>query len=601
MPMSALTAQAQKILMKAYNLRNEGKVEASLKQAKSVAKKHGDNLHVVYLLGSLYLEKRDYKKAEIFFKKGIALDPKGHMNQGGLGSTYYRMGNLEEAHPLLETALQKAPEEYSHMLNLANVSLALGKIDAAENLFQKLFVKTPGDVDIARDLSEIYIKQEEYETAKKVLVINLEKNPDNIDALSHLAGFYESRSLINETKNIIDRILKLDPKNIPAYYSLINIASQEGDTNNTIEYLKFIINNSDEILNPLAVSLKMKRAEDVFGDQFDAAKEKILALINKPEELALIDTSNLFNLSFIYEHFGLFEDAFTILEMANEKKKKTNAFYDMEFDQEHFTKYIDKIKNYQSWPDVLSANDCDDDRMVFILAMPRSGTTLLEQILAAHPLSDGIGESINIDRLKRMLAKKIVRFPPEINWPEQFLATSPEERIDLTNQFIEGVNSSLTNKGAKRIVEKSIGNFLYVGLLAAIFPNAHFIHCRRNRAASGLSIYQQDFSNQFLFDSDLDDINFMFDIIEEIMSFWKELLGDRIITVDYEDLVKNPEEEARAVISHIGLEWDPACLEFYKQKRVIKTASLHQARNAVYSSSADRYLNYKDHLGALLK
>lgn len=599
--MSNLTPQAQKILMKAYNLRNEGKLDASLKQAKAVFKKHPQDKHVLYLLGSLYLEKHEYTKAQNYFKKGMLQDPKGHANQGGLGATYYRMGKLSQAKEYLTLALSRAPNEYSHKLNFANVSLALGEIDIAESLYRELFVITPEDIEIARDLSGIYMKQEKYDLVEKILIISYEKNKNNVKAMAPLASFYENRSLSQEAREINEKALAIDPDNIIVRFSLFGVASQEGNKEEAIEHLKHIVSvTSNADIDVLALALKSKSSEEVFGEKLEETKSRIIKLANDDRYLDNLSSSTLFNLSHIYETYELFDESFRVLKKANDNKKEANRVYGQVFDRSQFSDYLEKIKNYRNWPKLLNANNYHDDRMVFILAMPRSGTTLLEQILAAHPLSDGIGESLNLDLLKNKIANDIVTFIPHINWPDQYMALSDAEKHALSQFFINGVEKDLQNKDAKRIVEKSIGNFLYVGLLAAIFPKAHFIYCRRNRAASGLSIYQQDFANQFMFDNDLDDINFMFDIIEDLMATWISILGDRILTIDYETLVADPESQAKSIIDYIGLDWDPACLEFHKQKRVIKTASLHQARNAVYSSSADRYLNYQKHLGPLL-
>lgn len=599
--MSKFTPQAQKILMKAYNLRNDGKLDASLKQAKAVFKKHPLEKHVLYLLGSLYLEKHDYIKAQNYFNKGITQDPNGHVNQGGLGAAYYRIGKLPQAKEFLGLALKRAPNEYSHRLNYANTSLALGEIDIAENIYKELYAITPENIEIARDLSGIYMKQERYDLVLKVLIINHKNNKNNVEAMSNLASFYENRSYTKEAREINEKALRIDPDNILVRFSLYGVASQEGNKSEAIGHLRHIVSvtpNAD--IDVLALALKSKSSKEVYGEKLDETKWRIIDYATNDLYLDTLSSSTLFNLSHIYETYELFDDSFNILKKANEKKKEANRLYGKVFDRSQFVNYLDKIKQYPHWPELLKSNPCTDDRMVFIVAMPRSGTTLLEQILAAHPLSDGIGESTNLDILKNTLADKVITFPPHLEWLEQYMTLDDAEKQQLSKSFLNGVEQNLQNKSATRIIEKSIGNFLYVGLLAAIFPNAHFIYCRRNRAASGLSIYQQDFANQFMFDNDLGDINFMFDVIEDLMTTWSSLLGNKIFTIDYEDLVKDPEGQSRSIISHIGLDWDPTCLEFHKQKRVIKTASLHQARNAVYSSSADRYLNYEKHLGPLL-
>ncbi|MTI09314.1 sulfotransferase family protein [Rhodospirillaceae bacterium RKSG073] len=598
--MSALSPQAQKILMKAYNLRNEGKIDASLKQAKSVAKKHPDDIHVTYLLGSLYNEKKNYSLAQKNFSIGISKDRNGHINQGGLGAVYFRMGEHEKALELLTLAHSRAPKEYSHINNLGQLYFAMGDTDKSAELLDIAFTMNPADIEIADILSTIYVKKENYNRAQKILMIAASKNPDDIEIQSILASFYESRTLLEPATTLNKKVLEKDPDHFRAHFSLYNIYSQEGDIEKAKEHLKEMVRIDPTNIDALSASFQLKAQEEIFGDNLNKALEFSKSLVLDDTKLSNLDHGSLFGLSSIMESQNEFSTAFKALKLANDKKKAENEFYGMTFDKNHFKKYVEYLKDFNNWDQLLDSADYQDDRMVFIAALPRSGTTLMEQILAAHPECDGIGESENLDKLKAEVAGKLIKFPPSIEWPAHFMARSEEDKIQLSKTFMKNSEDLIENKTAKKIVEKSIGNFMYIGLLAAILPKAKFIFAKRNRAASGLSIYQQSFANQFLFDNDLDDINFMFDILDELMDFWQSLFGDRILTVDYENLVTDTENQAKLIISHIGLDWDPACLEFYKNKRQIKTASLHQARNKVYSSSAERYLNYKDYLSPLL-
>ena len=604
--MSNLTPQAQKILMKAFALRNEGKLDASLKQARAVSKKYPENTHISYLLGSLYLEKNRYKEAQTHFEKGIKTDPNGNINQGGLGMVFYRLGNLTEAKTHLSLARKRAPAEYSHILNLAIVLYDLGELSEAEPLLRLAYKQNPTDSQTSIKLANIYIFQEQYDNAGLILSKNAAANSNDINSLLSFANFLNDRTQISQAHVIYQNILKIDPDNVDAHTSLFDVESQQGNKQEALIHLHALAKLNIDQIDTLANALKISKSDQIYGNRLPSIIDDILDKINQPSELEFLSIPTLYNLSYIYESHGLYDNSFQVLSLANQKKKSLNKIYDMEFNRNSFIDYIEKIRSFEKWEELLISfreNDSlmKDDKFVFILALPRSGTTLLEQIISSHPDAMGIGETRSLSILKRNMNLDSIHFSPDMMWPDTLLKMSKTERHDLAQNCLNQVTSGLQTENSYCIVDKSISNFLFVGLLAALYPNSKFIYCKRERAASGLSIFQQNFATQFLFDNDLEDINFMFDIIEEIIPVWNDIIGNQIHTVSYEDLVEDPENVSKNILNYIGLNWDPKCLEFHKNQSVIKTASVHQARKAIYKSSSERYLKYKTHLSALMK
>jgi tetratricopeptide (TPR) repeat protein len=238
-----------------------------------------------------------------------------------------------------------------------------------------------------------------------------------------------------------------------------------------------------------------------------------------------------------------------------------------------------------------------DPRPVFVLGMPRSGTTLVEQIIAAHPQAAGCGELPDIalfaQRLPEMLAG------PE-SWPQH---PHPHERRALTD-FAARFLAQLERLGgpdATRAVDKSPLNFFHVGLIRVLFPNARVVWCRRDPRDIGLSIFSENFGLQSHFATDLADIGYFHRLHEQVMAHWQALAPLPIIEIRYEALVADVETQTRRLIAFLDLPWDAACLQFHSSDRAVQTPSRWQVRQPIYSGSMGRWRNYARWLEPLLQ
>ncbi|MBV8634427.1 MAG: sulfotransferase, partial [Burkholderiaceae bacterium] len=225
-------------------------------------------------------------------------------------------------------------------------------------------------------------------------------------------------------------------------------------------------------------------------------------------------------------------------------------------------------------------------RPVFVLGMPRSGTSLAEQIIAAHPEAAGAGE---------------LPF-----WSQAALALEPlgagnpgEALVSLTAQYLQLLDK--LGPGSKRTVDKMPANFQLLGLLHAAFPEARIIHMRRHPIDTCLSIYFQHFNDAYRYANDLENLAHYYRQYRRIMAHWHAVIPrDRLLDIRYEDLVADQESWSRAMIDFIGLPWDPACLEFHRAERTVGTASKWQVRQKIHASSVERWRRYERHIGPLL-
>ena len=234
---------------------------------------------------------------------------------------------------------------------------------------------------------------------------------------------------------------------------------------------------------------------------------------------------------------------------------------------------------------------------VFIVGMPRSGTTLVEQILASHPAVHGAGE---IDWILRAWATAVARNSQAASPLSHCLdRLSVRDVDDLADAYLEPLLA--LNPSAERIVNKSPANFMHLGLIEVLFPMARVIHCRRDPLDTCLSCYMTDFAVGNDFSYALASAGHFYRHYDQMMSHWNEVLNLRILEVNYEQVVKDLDGETHRMLEFLDLPWNDACLRFHENKRFVATASNAQVRQPIYQSSVGRWRNYDRHLGPLRK
>ncbi len=239
----------------------------------------------------------------------------------------------------------------------------------------------------------------------------------------------------------------------------------------------------------------------------------------------------------------------------------------------------------------------DDPRMVFIVGMPRSGTTLTEQIIASHPLAHGCGELPDLALIVRNLP---ILLDIDCAWPDfAGSITSPALRESIT-RYLEA-STRHAPAGALRLVDKAPLNFLNLGLVAMMFPKARIIWCRRDPRDVAISIYGENFSLEEKLATSFEGIGHYINLQERLMRHWQSVLPLPILESDYESLVSHPEQKARKIIDFIGLEWDAACLDFHLNGRGVQTPSRWQVKQPMHTRSVGRWVNYRSDVEPVLK
>jgi hypothetical protein len=232
---------------------------------------------------------------------------------------------------------------------------------------------------------------------------------------------------------------------------------------------------------------------------------------------------------------------------------------------------------------------------IFIVGMPRSGTSLVEQILASHPDVAAAGELEVMDDVERRAASII---GGRGGYPKCLRGATASEMTALADHYL-GVIADIA-KGARFVTDKLPINYERLGLIERLFPNARIVHTTRYALDTCLSCYFQNFGNTHTYSSNLRALGEVYRIYERLMAHWHATLSIRILDVSYEDLVSDPEQAVRTLLEFCDLPWDPRCLDFHKSTRYVNTASYDQVRQPIYQSSVGRWKHYESHLGELI-
>jgi tetratricopeptide (TPR) repeat protein len=384
---------------------------------------------------------------------------------------------------------------------------------------------------------------------------------------------------LNESEICYKKVIALKPDYADAYHNLGNNLEQQGKLKDAQMYFEKAI-----IINPgLAKThrqLSSIKKFDKYDNQYHLLQKLYLDKNISDEQLCHTN----FSLAKIYEDLENFKEAFKHFEEGNKIKKKL-LNYNIKIDIELFNQI--KLSFKQIEKNIPSVKKNKSDLIpIFIIGMPRSGTTLVEQIISSHSKVSGLGELPFV----LQFGSKITTGSVEYN---------SETVLKFRNNYLEKVKNFAEN--SLIFTDKMPQNFLYIGLIMASFPEAKILNIKRNPAAVCWANYRQWFKSKDLsYSYSINDTIQYYSLYEDLMNFWKKLFNNKIYDVDYESLTVNHENEIKKLIKYLDLNWEEGCLYPEKNKRAIATASNKQIRHKIFKGSSQKWKNYKPFLhGAL--
>ncbi|MCG3200847.1 MAG: Beta-barrel assembly-enhancing protease [Gammaproteobacteria bacterium] len=538
-------------------------------------------------LGSIHLATGNLAAAEHCFRKALALAPAYAQAWANLGQTLFRMGKSEEALNALREAVRLEPDFADAHYNLGIVLRAVGVQEQASIAFENALRIRP-DLAIGHVmLGQVQMALERNEAAVASFRRALELAPEYPDAKLGLATALVDTWQIEKAIPLL-RQLTTNPAHRRTAHLVLGRALEVAGRLQDAEaaYRTVLKCDPDSAGAWYGLSSAKKFREDDTGDI--AAMERLVA----SEGLDDAARSALhFALGKAHDDCRRYDEAFRHYHLGNTIRRRalTGSVPDLAALTEEIIGFFDE-RYFAGHRGIGS----DSDVPIFIVGMPRSGTTLTEQIISSHPSVHGAGELAYFARLAHGL-HALLRTPER--FPFCCAAIDNANAATLVDPYLKLLRWHSAT--APRITDKMPTNYRYLGLIATLFPKAAIIHCTRDAMDTCLSIYFQSFQKGHEYSYELREIGETYNRYARMMRHWELVLPGRIHTSSYEELVANPEARARALVAACGLPWEERCLAFHEQKRDVRTASIAQVRQPIYTRSAQRWRNYEQHLGPL--
>jgi tetratricopeptide (TPR) repeat protein len=568
-------------------------------------------------LGIVLQEAGKLEESAVCLERVTALQPDNPEAHNNLGNTYLRMGRLDRAQLLYDKALSLHPRYAEAHSNRAHLLHALGRYDEAAVAARQAIAIHPQFADAYLNLAEIEMSRQRHGEAQRWLDALLAFAPNHPGGLAaraktlkhfdrleealaaasagalaapHAGNVHNALGEVQQAMGRFDGALASFEKaaglpGLERETARVNQAALLVETGRSGEAAVLI----EHILeaNPRCASAWSNRTDlkkFAAGDPDIAAMEALLepeGTANFKDRMALH-----FALGKAYLDHGNSTQAFRHLGEGNRLKRGTFAF-----DIDATQRWMGGIAHTFT-PALLKSfagAGSRSDMPIFVLGMPRSGTTLVEQILASHSQVRGAGELRAVQGLVDRLG----------DYPAVAPRLTPADLARLGDAYLAQVRPLA--RGRAHVVDKMPANFLKAGLIHLMLPDARIVHCRRDPVDTCLSCYTKLFSGEQMFAYDLRELGLFHRAYQTLMTHWRKVLPqDRFIEVDYEAVVENLEGEARRLVAFLGLPWDDACLDFHKTERPVRTASVNQVRQPIYRTSAGRWKAHAAHLEPLL-
>tara|TARA_B100000029_G_C17545246_1_gene948213 strand:+ start:100 stop:1653 length:1554 start_codon:yes stop_codon:yes gene_type:complete len=499
----------------------------------------------------------------------------------------FKSKNFVQADFLAKKMIVSYPKNAFLYNFLGLVSTELKKFDEAISIYEKGIKIDKNFSMFYNNIGTIYQSKKEYSKAKSYYEKAIKINKSFPEALNNMGNLYRALNKEYYAIDFYKKAISVNPKFFPAYFNLgityKNIGDLKKAKKNLIESTKInptlytAHRNLSEIIDYKEDNEHLDLLTKIYNIKDDGQNKKEIGFaLGKAYE----DKKNFFE-AYKYYNFGNNLHRKTINFSINEEEKEFKIIKD-EFTED----IIKKGKIIGS----------KKDTPIFILGMPRSGTTLVEQIISSHPKVFG-GDELNI--LPDLVKKYFRNQKNEININENKL----RNRVLIKNISVEYLKElKKISPKTKRITDKMPLNFKWIGLIKLILPNAKVIHCTRNSKDICLSIFRNYFvSSELKYAYNQEEIGLYFNFYKDLMDYWKYILPGYIHDVKYEELINNPEQEIKKLLKFTNLSWNIKCLQFYKNKRAVKTASDTQVRKKMYNRSIDFWRNYEPYLANLFK
>ena len=498
---------------------------------------------------------------------------------------YYQSKSYDLAIANAKKLLKKFPN-YVFLFNIIGLSLQAKKeFNEAINYFHKALQINPNYFLALNNIGLSYRLMGNDEEAQIYFEKAIERNPKFATAFSNLANIKKDLNLINEAIKLYEKALELDNNLFLTHYNLALIYQSIGNTAKAKKYFFSSLKiNPNLTIADKQISLSIKYDEN--HDHLKEMKEKLSNnKLNEDQKIQLY-----FALGKAYEDFKNYKISCEYLIKGNFLKRK-NLNYDVKYNNKMFEKIKTFFTIFKKENNQIKFNE--QKKMIFIVGMPRSGTTLVEQILSSHSKVYGAGER---NEFKNLVKNNFINE----NIKQKFFKFKNIDEIKLLrNKFFDKILSKTNLINETYITDKNPTNFKWIGLMKILFPESKIVHCSRNSKDTCLSIYKHLFLSDWKWCYKTNELTDYYKIYVSLMKFWKENLNEFIYDISYEKLINNNKIEVEKLLNYCELNWEDNCLNFDKNKTPVTTMSIAQVRNPIYNSSINSWKNYEQYLKPL--
>jgi tetratricopeptide (TPR) repeat protein len=517
----------------------------------------------------------DGEKAVGAFRRARDAAPAEPAPRQNLAEALNRVGRAAEAVAELERLLEITPGDADTLLRLGGLCQGLGDYAGAARCFERLTRQAPGRADAWTGLGAALQMAGDLEAARDAYQQALAADPNLADAHYNLGTAWQGLRDSETAETCFRRTLEIDPEHMGAVSGLAALLDRRGRYADALDLLRPWLDRGAEDPELVITAAQVLRHLGRAGEGIRMVRERIAGrglTASTRQRLA-------FQLGDLLDAEGAHTEAFEAYRTGNRLKP-------VRFDRAEFQDDVERLRRVfaAGWQDRLPVLDESSERPVFVVGMPRSGTSLTEQIIAAHPDAAGAGELTDLPRLAMGLGNG--------RFPDNLVTAAGAELAPAAADYLARLDA--TDPRVLRVTDKTPSNFLFIGVIEMLFPRARVIHCVRHPLDTGLSCYFQNFAGQGIpFSYDLGDIAAHYNGYLSTMAHWRSVSRLQRFELVYEELATDQEGVTRALLEFLDLPWSPACLDFHNQDRLVSTASHAQVRRPMYLGSVGRYRNYE--------
>lgn len=466
-----------------------------------------------------------------------------------LGKARQMQGRFEDMLKLVETAQRRDPGNVSLQLQLAGACQFCGYHDRARKQLAKVERRTRNNAGLLQQVAKLYVNDGRYEDAHRCYLHAIELDGNNPQYLYNLASSHIFMGDLRQAEETYSKVISHAPDHYDAWHNRSTLRKQTAGDNH--------ISELEGKLGTLAPD--------------DAGETPLCYALAKE-----------------YEDLGEYETCFSNLKRGADSYRRRMA-YDVQIDVSIMERIMELFDG--AYAERVKAAPARRGP-IFVLGLPRSGTTLVDRILSSHSEVESMGEITDFAQTMTRLCWSLDK--------SKLLEASAGVDPDLLGQsYLRSVASYGSN--AAYFIDKTTINFLYIGLIAKALPGASIVHLRRHPVDSCLSMYRMLFQSGYPFSYDLNDLADYYIAYDALMKHWQAVFPGTVLDVSYEELVDDQERVSRDIIAHCGLEWEPACLEFDRSTAPVATASAAQVRKPIYRDALARWQRFETHLAPLIE